>query len=137
VFSSSTAIFHEDHYIPAELVGRLHRAPADQLLELVLAFGARDRARLAMHCYRKTHLRQVGLKIASTCDLNSLVREWGSALGRTIYARSREDTEVSDRCGDRPRPLITLARSAGEFSCYQPGRDLGEHNADAPQEHGC
>jgi hypothetical protein len=127
VFSSSTTVFDEDHYIPAELVGRLHRAPDDHLLDLVLAFGAAERARLAMHCYRKAHLRRVGLRIASTCDLNSLVREWGSALGRTIYARSREDTEVSDRSGDRPRPAITLARSAGEFSCYQPDHDLSEH----------
>ena len=124
MFSSSTTIFDEDHYIPPELVGRLHRATDDHLVELVLAFGAAERARLAMHCYRKAHLRRVGLKIASTCDLSSLVREWGSALGRTIYARSREDAEVSDRSVDRPRPVITLARSAGEFSSYQLDHNL-------------
>src|ERR1700681_1134226 len=71
--------------IPEELVGRLHHATEDSVVDLVAAFTANERARLAMFCYHKSHLRRIGLAIATTCDLNSLVQEWGLVLGRAIF----------------------------------------------------
>ena len=67
----------DDINISEELIGRLHRATEDSVLELVANLQANQRASLAMHCYRKSHLRQTGLTIASTCDLASLVRVCG------------------------------------------------------------
>jgi hypothetical protein len=101
--------------IPEELVGRLHHATEHSVIDLVAAFTANERARLAMFCYHKSHLRRIGLAIATTCDLNSLVQEWGLVLGRAIFAQSRERSEEPGRMGVRPRPKITLARSAGGF----------------------
>ena len=66
-----------------------------------------------MHCYRKSHLRQIGLTIATTCDLNALVQELGSVLGGAIFAQSRKPSEEPSRLWGRPRPAITLACSAG------------------------
>jgi hypothetical protein len=61
---------------------------------------------------------------ATTCDLNSLVQEWGLVLGRAIFAQSRERPEEPGRMGVRPRPKITLARSAGRY--YPPPIDIDE-----------
>jgi hypothetical protein len=101
--------------IPEELVGRLHHATEHSVIDLVAAFTANERARLAMFCYHKSHLRRIGLAIARTCDLTSLVQEWGVILGQAVFAQSRERSEESGRIGVRPRPKITLARSAGGF----------------------
>jgi hypothetical protein len=56
----------EDDCISEELLARLHNA---SVLALVATFRADDRARLAHLCYRKTHLRPIGLAIGSTCGL--------------------------------------------------------------------
>jgi hypothetical protein len=63
----------DDIHISEELIGHLHRATENTVLELVAAFQANRRASLAMHCYRKSHLRQTGLTIAGTCDLSTLL----------------------------------------------------------------
>jgi hypothetical protein len=43
----------DDIYISEEIIGRLHRASEDTVLELVAAFQDNRRASLAMQCYRK------------------------------------------------------------------------------------
>jgi hypothetical protein len=52
---------------------------------LVATFRADDRARLAYLCYRKTHLRPIGLAIGPTCGLGVLVNELGQGLRRAIF----------------------------------------------------
>jgi hypothetical protein len=104
---------YDDIYISEELIGRLHGATEDSVLELVVTFQASQRASLAMHCYRKSHMRQTGLTIASTCDLSSLVKECGSLLGEAIFSQSRQRSEEPRRLWARLRPTITLAYSSG------------------------
>ena len=103
----------DDTCISEQLIGRLHHASDDSILDLVSTLRASERANLAMHCYRKSHLRQIGLTIATTCDLKSLVHELGSVLGVAIFAQSRKPSEEPGRLWGRPRPAITLACSAG------------------------
>jgi len=86
----------DDICISEEVIGRLHHASEDSILDLVSTLRASERANLAMHCYRKSHLRQIGLTIATTCDL-----------------KSRRPSEEPSRLWGRPRPTITLACSAG------------------------
>jgi hypothetical protein len=97
--------------ISDELIGRFHDATEDSALDLVF-------------CYRKSHLRRIGLAIATTCDLNSLVQEWGVILGQAVFAKSREPSEEPGRTGLRLRPKITLARSAGRY--FPPPTDLDD-----------
>jgi hypothetical protein len=97
----------DDINISEELIGRLHRATEDSVLELVANLQANQRASLAMHCYRKSHLHQTGLTIASTCDLSSLVEEYGPIIGKAIFAQSRKCSEESKRLWARPRPTVT------------------------------
>src|ERR1700674_4222755 len=102
----------DDVYISEDLIGRLLRATEDSLLELVATFQTDWRASLAMHCYRKSHLRRTGLTIASTCDLASLVRVCGPICGEAIFVQSRRRSEEPRRLWGRVRPTITLACSA-------------------------
>jgi hypothetical protein len=114
----------EDICISEEVIGRLHHASEESILDLVSTLRASERANLAMHCYRKSHLRQIGLTIATTCDLKSLVQELGSVLGAAIFAQSRKPSEEPSRMWGRARPTITLACSAG--GSYPPPVDLDD-----------
>jgi hypothetical protein len=111
----------DDIYISEEIIGHLHGATEDTVLELVAAFQANRRASLAMHCYRKAHLRQIGLTIASTCDLSTLVRVCGPLRGEAIFAQSRVRPN-KPRGRGRSRP--SLACSAG--GAYPPLVDVDD-----------
>jgi hypothetical protein len=102
----------DDIYISEELIARLHGATESTVLELVGALRANERANLAMHCYRKSHLRQTGLTIASTCDETTLVHVCGPLRGQAIFAQSRACADKPTRVG-RGRPAISIACSAG------------------------
>jgi hypothetical protein len=116
----------EDDCISEELLARLHDATEESVLALVAIFRADDRARLAYLCYRKTHLRPIGLAIGSTCDLSVLVNELGPELGRAIFDQSRDHTKAKRAVG-RVRPVITLASSAGRI--FPPPIECGEVSA--------
>ena len=113
MISAAPTIQVDDINISEELIGRLHRATEDSVLQLVANLRANQRASLAMHCYRKSHLRRTGLTIASTCDLISLVRVCGPIRGEAIFAQSRKRSEEPRRLWERVPPTITLACSAG------------------------
>jgi hypothetical protein len=102
----------DDIYISEELIARLHGATEEAVLELVIALRSTQRASLAMHCYRKSHLRQTGLAIASTCDLATLVHVCGPLRGQAIFTQSRACSGKATRAG-RGRPAISIAISAG------------------------
>ena len=103
----------DDTFVPEELIGRLHRATDATILDLTEKFTSQERANLAMFCYHRTHLRRIGLAIAATCDLPSLVQQWGTVLGHAIFAQSRKGASDPDPVRATHRPKITLARSAG------------------------
>jgi len=109
----ATPQMDDDTFVPEELIGRLHRATDATILDLMEKFTSQERANLAMFCYHKTHLRRIGLAIAATCDLPSLVQQWGTVLGHAIYAQSREGNADPDPVRASHRPKVTLARSAG------------------------
>jgi hypothetical protein len=104
----------DDIYISDEIIGHLHGATEDTVLKLVASFQANRRASLAMHCYRKAHLRQTGLTIASTCDLSTLVRVCGPLRGEAIFAQSRVRP---DKPRGRGRSRPSLACSAAGTHC--------------------
>ncbi|ADZ71847.1 hypothetical protein SL003B_3425 [Polymorphum gilvum SL003B-26A1] len=72
-----------------------------------------QRSRLAVFCYRKAHLRRLGLEIAATCSARALVEEAGHA-GELIFRQSRDpaatlasDTYLTAREGRRPVTLCS------------------------------
>jgi hypothetical protein len=102
----------DDAVVPEELIGRLLHASESAVLDLLSEFSPADRANLAMFCYRKTHLRHIGLSIAATCELSTLEQAWGTGLGRALFTQSREHAAAPDAVAGHRRPKVTLARLA-------------------------
>jgi hypothetical protein len=72
-----------------DLLGELYRANKNGLPELIATVSPDVRAALAIYCYRRGHLKSIGLAVASTCDLYDLETVGGTA-GAALFARSRE-----------------------------------------------
>ena len=106
----------DDQTVPEDLIGRLYRATESSVFEMLPELSVQDRAYLAMFCYRKSHLHRIGLAIAATCDENVLVQTWGTALGQTLYAQSREAPPAPARAPGQHRSKITLAQLGGSPS---------------------
>ncbi len=92
------------------LIARLYRADEKLVLELIEPLTPRQRAGLAAFCYRKSHLHQVGLTIAATCDQLTLIQVLGTAVGTVFFNQSRERKAVPGRPTGAPRSKVTLAR---------------------------
>jgi hypothetical protein len=104
----------DDQMVPDDLIGRLYRATENTVADLLPDLSSQERACLAMFCYRKSHLHRIGLAIAATCNENVLVQTWGTALGQTLYAQSREaPAEQPQRLPGHHRSKITLATLTG------------------------
>lgn len=110
----------DDQVVPEELVGRLYHLGESAVLDLLGGLSPTERANLAMFCYRKSHLHRIGLAIAATCDLDTLIQGWGTALGQALFAQSRARTPEPDRVTVSRRSRITLARCV-EFTPAAPG----------------
>ena len=92
-----------------DLLGELYRANKNGLAELIATVSPDVRAALALYCYRRGHLKGIGLTVASTCDLYDLETAGGTA-GAALYARSREATPVAPVASQYvARQKITLA----------------------------
>jgi hypothetical protein len=81
----------EDEVCPIrdELLGELYRADENRVSDLVATITPDIRARLALYCYRRSHLHTTGLAIAGSCDQDALVRS-GGHVGAFLFAISRE-----------------------------------------------
>ncbi|MEM7289486.1 MAG: hypothetical protein AAF412_03780 [Pseudomonadota bacterium] len=76
-----------------------------------------QRARLAQFCYNRVHMRELGLRLASTCDLMTLKAAFGRA-GDVVFQQSRnvEDTlgALKNAPGNQPPKPITLKGVASD-----------------------
>lgn len=86
-----------------DMLGELYRANKNGLLELVATVSPDVRAALALYCYRRGHLKGIGLAIATTCEAYDLELSGGTA-GAALFARSREVTPAT------PVPSQFMAR---------------------------
>src|SRR6266404_8717463 len=94
--------------VPDELIGRLYRSSQHDINELVSGLSSSRRGSLAAFCYGRAHLRDIGLAIAATCDLEQLVVAGGRA-GNFLYEQSRELPNVEKpRSGSR-QAKVSLA----------------------------
>jgi hypothetical protein len=90
------------------LLGELYWASKLGLPVLVATVPADTRAMLALFCYRRSHLHELGLAIAASCDENDLVR-WGAKLGEFLFAKSREAPQPTPIASGPDWRKITLA----------------------------
>ena len=97
--------------IPLETLGLLYRVPeaADEALS---QFTPRTRARLALYCAQRSHLRTIGFTVASTCELSDLYTIGGKA-GAALFEDSRcEHVKEAEPHHSRNRKKISLASRA-------------------------
>jgi hypothetical protein len=80
--------------VPDSMLGELYRSSKAGLPELIATVSPDVRAALALYCYRRGHLKGIGLTIASTCNSHDLETVGGTA-GAALYARSRETTPTA------------------------------------------
>ena len=117
MFSSRDA--YESDFCPVrdELLGEMYRASEGGLPRLVETVSPDVRARLALFCYRRSHLHALAMAIAGSCSERDLIM-LGGRVGSTLYALSREPAarvaSVSSGNGRKPitlstKPLSTLA----------------------------
>ncbi|WAJ29672.1 hypothetical protein [Antarcticirhabdus aurantiaca] len=70
------------------------------------------RARLALFCYNRGHLRQLAFQVASLCEMRDL-RIVGGTMGDVIAEQSREAAPFASEEGPTTRRKgVTLARTA-------------------------
>jgi hypothetical protein len=82
--------------IEDELFGELYRRSKQGLPLLVATMAPDTRAMLALFCYRRSHLHEMGLAIAVSCDEDDLV--WsGGRNGAALFAKSRESRDGARR----------------------------------------
>ena len=96
----------DDQTVPDDLIGRLYGASDSALADVMAGCSSGQRANLAMFCYRKAHLRAIGLAIAATCDFSTLVQVWGPTRGQALLDQSHGCTPAPAK----ERPKITLAK---------------------------
>jgi hypothetical protein len=119
--SSREAFARDDCPVADELLGSLYRSSPQGLPELVLSVPAETRAMLALFCYRRSHMQELALAIASTCELRDLM-QWGGTLGSTIHAQAQQTLSkpaAAEATGRRKvtlstAPLSTFARLDGD-----------------------
>jgi hypothetical protein len=122
----------DDQAVPEDLIGRLYNASESAVFDMLPELSLQDRAYLAMFCYRKSHLHRIGLAIAATCDETALVATWGTALGQTLYAQSREKPPAPLRAPGPHRAKVTLAALSGNPFVPLDDEDDAHESADAP-----
>ena len=94
-----------------DMLGSLYRASKHGLPELIATVTPDGRAALALYCYRRGHLKSIGLAIASTCDIYDLEMAGGGAgaAGRASL-RSRSPIRWRFSSGSPPVSLSWRAR---------------------------
>jgi hypothetical protein len=110
--------------VSEELLGALYRSSQHGLSELVTSVGPETRAMLALYCYRRAHLQNIGLAIAATCEEEEL--DFLGAAGAVLFSRSREAPAKSITTHHEARRTITLATGPLQNSPQDFPQDLAD-----------
>jgi hypothetical protein len=101
--------------VPLDMLSRLYRADQEALPEQLDGIPEATRARLAVYLYGRSHMRQLGVRIAATCDGANLRRVAGFA-GNALYDLSRQSSIIwsdpSPSAGGRRGVSLAGSRSA-------------------------
>ncbi|CTQ52639.1 hypothetical protein LP7551_01158 [Roseibium album] len=86
-----------------DLLKRLLDATLNAVTDVSGQLSEEQRAALAVYCYRRSHLRRLGLSLASLCTRQNLVMEAGHA-GELIHLQANSTNKLADNdANHRPR----------------------------------
>jgi hypothetical protein len=108
MFSSREAFENDFCPVRDELLGQMYRANEHGLARLVESVSSDVRAKLALFCYRRSHLHSLALAIAASCSERELV-EAGGRVGAALHALSREPAPRITSGATSNRKPITLS----------------------------
>lgn len=74
--------------VSLDLLGEVYRADEYDLPEILARIPVLTRARLAAYLYGKSHMHQLGLKVARACERDDLIRAVGE-IGSVIHGQSQ------------------------------------------------
>jgi hypothetical protein len=94
--------------VPEQLLGTIHRATPAEAMALARLLPDAQRAKLALFCYKRSHLRDSGLAIAVACTDGDLVK-YGGVSGQALIVQRRLP---SDGPAFKPRANVTLSTPA-------------------------
>jgi hypothetical protein len=97
--------------ISEDLLGHIYRTGPDGVEGAVSNLPETARARLAAFCYARTHLQEIGLAVAATCDERSLTEAAGRA-GEALFDRSRRRVTTAAPGRTPNKRAISLAKLA-------------------------
>lgn len=100
--------------VPLAKLEKLYRAYPGEIVRLIAEMPEDRRIRLAVFCYGRPHLRDVGLAIAAICD-EARLAEMAGMMGMVLAAQCR--AKVGMAGGERPQaagatPPVGLTGSA-------------------------
>ncbi|MDR7040200.1 MULTISPECIES: hypothetical protein [Methylobacterium] len=73
--------------VSLDRLGEVYRADEYDLPEILAGIPAPTRAKLAVYLYGKSHMHQLGLKVARACERDDLVRAAGE-IGSVIHGQA-------------------------------------------------
>ena len=119
MFSSRDAFENDFCPVRDELLGEMYRASEHGLPKLVESVSPEVRAMLALFCYRRSHLHQLALAIASSCTERELV-ETGGRVGSTLYALSREPAAraIAATSSNGKKPITLSTKPLSTFKPF-------------------
>ena len=98
--------------VPLEKLGELYRADPDAILSLVGEMPEDGRIRLAMFCYGRAHLRDIGLSIAALCGEQRMV-EMAGVMGQVLASQCRAKVRTFGAERVAPAPVKVKISLAG------------------------
>jgi len=127
MLSSPLAPTEEVCPVSDELLADMYRAKKSDLHALVATLVPDARASLAMFCYHRGHLHDLGLAIAASCDEGDLLRTGGFA-GGVLFARSRKPPPLDVMSHYANRRKVTLA--TGPLRTFAPDDEPDDETSD-------
>ncbi len=115
MFSSRDAYDSDSCPVRDELLGEMYRANEHGLARLVESVSSDVRAKLALFCYRRSHLHSLALAIAASCSERELV-QLGGRVGSTLYAQSREPAAQARPSLGARKPITLSTKPLATFS---------------------
>ena len=107
-----------------ELLGEMYRASEGGLPKLVESVSSDVRAKLALFCYRRSHLHSLAIAVAESCSQRDLI-EAGGRVGSTLYSLSREATEKSASSAGGRKPITLSTKPLSVFAPLDDELDEG------------
>ena len=104
--------YEEGCPIPLSTLGRLYRGDEQALVATLRTLSERQRAQLALFCNGRQHLRELGLRIAASCEEETLTRIAGAA-GTVLSLQARSSKQNAASAAVQPlahQRKVSLAR---------------------------